>query len=690
MWKRVCRIAAVVLLIPFVGACALGNDVLVLARDGQPLATIVVAREAMDEPAPTSQFAVSFPHVVWKRHDAARELQTYIQRISGARLPIVADDQPAEGALILVGESRYTRELGLTNDSFARQEYLIRTVGNRLILIGRDQVYDEWMNSTRNVGTIHDGASSPLETYQAIGTNYAVTTFLEDYCGVRWYLPGEIGQVVPKKATLAIPPIDLRRKPSTRHRMVRPDLIPPKFYIEPRLYQNVPGSRYPAYDRKDQLHNEAANTWGRRLKLGGDVFVSNHSLYGYYDRFAKDHPDWFANGRPARGHMVNFASRDLLQQVIKDARACFDDEFISGVAIGPYFSVVPMDNETWSNDPASRAMYENGGVPIPGRWPGTLRSNYVWSFVAKVANEVARTHRDGVITCVAYRAYMGPPSAEPLICTDYHGDRPAPPFKQVPDEVSVPLPPNVAVQMCVGYPAMIRKGPGDFHNWLFDEWARKVSNPDNVYIWSYWLWPTNPAYRNFPNVNPREVGELARAMKRRGFTGGIYCQIDESHGHWWSYPVLDHLRVYVMAKVFENWDLDENEIVEEYYELFYGPARRPLKQFWDYLHNTPYDRHPSVTHPEEFMKWHRDEEPKPNDWDWTVMCPPEDIKQLGAWLDEGRGLVPEDSVYRKRIDLVDDAVYKAYIIRASREALAEKERAVSTFWLDRRDIDTTP
>jgi hypothetical protein len=651
------------------------EDRRVLVQDGEPAATIVISRLAMDEPEPESGFAETYPHVVWKVRDAADELQDYLHKISGARLPIVSDDQKIEGTVIAVGESRYTRELGLTSDSFSRQEYLVRAEGDRLILMGRDETYDEWIRRTPKVQWLYGGCFSPLETYQAIGTDYAVTSFLQAHCGVRWYFPGEIGEVVPRRATLSIPHGKERRKTSTRHRRISPDLIPPKYHIEKRLTENAPGSRFPAYDLSDQPHNGDAVDWGRRLKLGGDVFVSNHSLHGYFDRFAKDHPDWFADGQPARGHMVNFANRDLMQQVVRDARAFFDnDARFGGPHVGRFFSVVPMDNETWSNDPESRAIYENGGDPVPGRWPGTLRSNYVWNFVAQVAGEVAKTHPRGVITCVGYRGYMGPPSSEPLICTSYQGSRPAPPFQHVPDVTKGRLPSNVAVQLCIGYPALIRQGPREFHNWLFDEWAGKIGDPNNVYVWQYWLWPTNPSYRNFPNVNPREIGELARAMKRRGFTGGIFCQIDETGGHWWSYPALDHLRVYVMARLFENWNLDESMIMEEYYELFYGPATAPMKKFWEFLHRTPYERHPEVTHPELNEKWRAEEEKKPDDWDWTMVCPPKDLDRLGEMLRRARELVSVDSIYRKRIDLVDRAVYHAYLLRASRETLG-KQRA---------------
>ena len=87
----------------------------------------------------------------------------------------------------------------------------IRVSGNRLILMGRDETYDAWVRRTQNVGWVYGGNFSPLETYQAIGTSYAVSSFLEDHCGVRWYFPGDIGEVVPKQTTLTVPSMRVRR-----------------------------------------------------------------------------------------------------------------------------------------------------------------------------------------------------------------------------------------------------------------------------------------------------------------------------------------------------------------------------------------------------------------------------------------------------------------------------------------------
>ena len=94
---------------------------LTLVRDGQPLASIVVAGSA--------------GHIPWF---AAGELQYHVQKITGATLPILTDDAEVRGPRILVGASRRTADLGLRNGDFKPQEYLIGFRPDTLVLMGRD------------------------------------------------------------------------------------------------------------------------------------------------------------------------------------------------------------------------------------------------------------------------------------------------------------------------------------------------------------------------------------------------------------------------------------------------------------------------------------------------------------------------------------------------------------------------
>ena len=309
------------------------------------------------------------------------------------------------------------------------------------------------------------------------------------------------------------------------------------------------------------------------------------------------------------------------------------------IAAGDFFAVVPHDGGGhFCECPLCAAQYEGPGRYAEG-WTGARRSNYVWGFVAKVARELKKTHPGKSISCLGYGEYYAAPD---------------------PDKVQAPD--NVAVQMCCGFAAFSPNQKGIYEQ-IFADWA-KVVNPDNFHIWWYWLWPTNPGYTNIPDVSPYMVGEMIRTMKGYGFSGGVMVQLDLMHGHVWSYPVLDHLRVYVLAKMLDDPDLHEDDIVEEYYMLFYGPAHEPMKRFWEYIHHALYNENRMGP------VW-RGEQERTLEYQWTVVCPPEELKELGRWLDEARSLAPAGSIYRRRIDLVEEAVYEAYLVRASREALGQ-------------------
>ena len=605
--------------------CAAADDSVVLVEEGRPAATIVIAKKADDSTTAIPRAFVSAEHEQmvrsWSRSpaDAAKELQTYIRKISGAELEILTDDQPVQGTLILVCQSKYTRDMGLTNDSFGPQEYLIRADRDRLVLMGRDESFEDWIRADyRWKGTLSHQDYAPMSLFMQVGTDYAVDSFLEQFCGIRWYFPGEIGEIVPKRSTIAIPPTEIRRQPETRSRVIGPDIMLKNYYWE----ESMKGT----YAEFEQTRD-----WGRRLKLGGEALYCNHSLYGYHARFAQERPEWWGSRPPALGLMLCLSSGGLIEQVVQDARDYFDGKGPDGVVppgrvTGDYFSLVPMDSpvETWCQCDQCAAQYK-----------GPVASNYVWGFVARVADEIAKTHPGKNIACVAYWNYI-----------------------EAPDEVELPR--NVAVQICGSIPPPQAQKQREFwEKKIFLPWT-KVADPSKVYVWSYWQWPLSPDYVRFPNVSVTGVGETIRFLKKHDFRGGIKAQIDEGHGVIWSYPVLDHIRVYVLAKMLDDWNLHEEELVEEYYRLFYGPAREPMSRFWEFINHAPHD--PVKMGP----IWRKEKENTPQ-YHWTVICSPQELNRLGEDLRDARARVPEDSVYRKRIDLVDEAVYKAYLLRTSRQ-----------------------
>ena len=298
----------------------------VLVDQGKARATIVVGKGAVDAAA-----------------DAARELRRYVKKMTGAELPIVDDESHVPGTKLLVGESRYTRALGLRNDDFKEQEYLIRTVGDDLVLMGKDGSVAE-VASVAGVPTC-----MTKKYYQRIGSIYAVDTFLEKYCGVRWYLPGKIGEVVPEKNRISIGDINIRRQPSVRLRVFNHwDTIPKTLWT-------WKDKEYPG-----KIGPSKRLWWARRLKVGGELFMSSHSFYGYYKRFGSIHPEWFAEGKPKLGNQLCLSNPEVLKQVVQDARDFFDGKLNDprAAAVGDIFSVMPMDSNIWCQCDKCRSLYK--------------------------------------------------------------------------------------------------------------------------------------------------------------------------------------------------------------------------------------------------------------------------------------------------------------------------------------------
>jgi len=132
---------------------------------------------------------------------AAREIQKYIEKMSGAKLPIVNEGEADNSGLpvkIVIGHSKFAADNGVKipggfkevvgdPNVFEEEGFVIKTKGNAIVIGGNS-----------------DGP------YQ--GTIYAGYEFL-DRLGCRWYFPGDWGEVVPEKKTVSFPETDVLSRP---------------------------------------------------------------------------------------------------------------------------------------------------------------------------------------------------------------------------------------------------------------------------------------------------------------------------------------------------------------------------------------------------------------------------------------------------------------------------------------------
>ncbi len=559
---------------------------------------------------------------------AAHEFQVYVKKMTGAELPIRRDDEAVTGPQVLIGESEGTRRLGLKDSDFAHQEYLIRAEGENLILMGHDE--------SKEVGPLkmHGEASMMWPYIQSTGSLYAVDTFLEKYCGMRWYMPTELGEVVPRRTTLRIPPVNVRRRPSTRHRSVMGYHIQAFGAYPAALWQW--GPKGPLVG--DRLTFEECVSWGRRLKMGGEVFNSSHGQSPYAERFGVEHPDWFANGVAKPEIQLCYSNPEVFEQVVQDARDFFDTGKLTpprqqGAHAGNYFAVWPVDSNNWCECADCKPKF-NPRKPSKV-WFNDHASEYVWDFVARVAREVAKTHPGKIITCGSYAEFAAPPR-------------------------HVDIPDNVAVVICKKHSANWHPLWGNEYKERFNAW--KNTNVKHVYFWDYYYNPqAQYQYENFPSIAPREIARDIAAMKKAGFDGGQMCQISLEGTSPESYynMAYDHLRLYVTMKLLDDWDQDVDVMLSEYYRLFYGPAEKPMRAFFEGIERTYYQPK-AVALADEYGAIYPDVA-------WTKLCPPKVLKSAGDLIEQARRLAPAGSIYRRRVDLIDKGIYRAVMVNSSRK-----------------------
>ena len=372
-----------------------------VVRDGMPAATIVIAKE----PTRAAQLA-------------AKELQYHVQKITGATLPVVDDKAKPKGASILVGESEATRALKLPSGDFQSQEYLIKFLPGTIVLMGRDKPDRGKMDYAQ--------LNSFPGFYDDQATCYAVYDFLERFCGVRWYLPTELGLVCPKSSTLRVSGREIRRAPALKLR--REELGVP-------IPADLCGDTVKGKHSPPALSSREKVLWHHRLRVGGEAFAGNHSFYGYYDRywkknpkrpelFVEAHPDWFAQGYSeselkalgGRPPQMCYTNEGFIQQVVQDARDYFDGKGAKpgALAMGDYFALVPMDNYFWCKCAKCRALLHKEGAPNE-KYPFPFYhrdSDYVFTFVNKVACEVGKSHPNKFLSAIAYLSYQYPPERE--------------------------------------------------------------------------------------------------------------------------------------------------------------------------------------------------------------------------------------------------------------------------------------
>lgn len=519
-----------------------------LVENGQTRAEIVIAEK------PTRMQRV-----------AAHEFRQQIEKISGAHLPIVT--QPSGKAVkVFIGASE---SCPVNVDGLKDGAYRIASGADWLALIGEDSEFEpvgpfarnnsdipraqaEWeqivgapygmptpglyKNRLKLPGDTGKSDGLPTAKNESLeiwglderGSFNAVCGFLHRL-GARWYLPGELGEVMPSLKTIELPKLD---------ETVRPDF---------RLRQ---------FNFRFGVVGPETALWTMRLGMRNDERLQiAHGMATMTNRdevFAK-HPEWFAiygGNRDFRSGdskcQLCYSNDELFRETLLWARAQLDTYHFETV------SIMPPDGYT-----AICQCEKCRGKDSPERNERGLLSDYVWDFVNRVAKELAKTHPKAKVLNCAYGVYTLPPLKI---------DK---------------LEPNV--QVCiVGGRRPINKAGAKAEGEAAPEalraaWAQKTTQP--LLIFENYPFTDRGWY--LPGYAAHALVDTVNATKGQSDGEDIWLTVRQDFDKVGI--GFNHFLVYFTARAYWGGkDTNADAMLREYCQLFYGPAEIEMLSFFNF------------------------------------------------------------------------------------------------------------
>ena len=321
---------------------------LVLAKQGKT--DYVIAESAKATPA--------------EKH-AAKDLSLYLQKITGAAFPVVAEADAKGKNAIYVGATDFAAKAGIDPDALGKEEWIIRTSGKNLILSGGRQR----------------------------GTLYAVYVLLEKHFGCHWL--DELTEIVPNSPDLTLKELSVRGKPAFGLRMI---------FTSNRETQPVQLLR---------VRNMDTRTFS--AELGFIEGAPGHTFYSYSKQFPADHPEYHAmnltGARPpatsasgpgqicltnpeVRKLMVKLLEKNIIARR-KQAAKLKDKGFVAS----PYHYITPNDTAFNCQCPACKAFMQKEGT----------ESALMVDFINSIADGIKDKYPEVIIGFFAYENNLQPP-----------------------------------------------------------------------------------------------------------------------------------------------------------------------------------------------------------------------------------------------------------------------------------------
>jgi len=312
---------------------AWASEAFTLAHAGQPRAAIVLPAD----PDPVEQ-------------EAANELRNHVQQISGAVLPVGSAPNGVAGLHpIYIGRAAPESERQATAGQLTDPASLA-------LIVTRQQV----------------SIFGPT----AQGARNGVYELLEQL-GVRWFMPGELGTVIPRRETLTV--------------------------SAQRTFQN------PSFASRWQHPSDA--TWQKRMRMGGpSLSGSAHGIPPFFGsrehrrKMLEQHPECFSWGE-------NSQQRTISQQCVSNPKtiAMAADAARAYFRARPGHDMIGMGANDWGGFcECTDCKALDGGDWDPFSHAVSMTDRYVW-FFNQVLEAIGDEFPDKQVLFYIYHSYMRPP-----------------------------------------------------------------------------------------------------------------------------------------------------------------------------------------------------------------------------------------------------------------------------------------
>jgi len=460
--------------------------------------------------------------------DVAAEFQHYVEAVSGATLPM------EQISLIQLSEGT-----GANSVIFAYGPDAIGAAGlERMALPVSDVAAEGFLQASDGQGGLIVFARD------SAGLQYGVYDLLEQI-GVRWYMPSDLGEQIPRRDTISFEEFT---------NVENPDFVLRDMWL--------------AYGGRPEEETQAYAQWRMHNKMGGVNAKMGHNLGSIISpaEYGDTHPEYFplidgARMVPDEGHgwQPCTSNQDVVRIAAEKAREAFDaDPSLWSYSLSP--------NDGWGgwcecDDCVALDPPEYRENPRHGK------ARRMLVFANQVAELLEQTHPDRHVAFYAYAPTVEPPDsprAHPnvAIAVAHYGSV-SDKFRPITDPTS---PRNA------GYIPII-EGWADLTDQIFarEYYTGLVQETDGLarVAAAYALVKDIPWYREH-NV----VGINSEALPIWGNVG---------------------LNFYLAAKMMWDVDTDVDTVLDDYFAGMYGPAAPPMREYFETLRDIVRERYQKTT-----------------------------------------------------------------------------------------------